>query len=277
MVWPMRSLCQMAAVRARMRCPMRVQTPAMVRPWWCSRSSWPLRVSLIDSMICRRGLKNRWPGCGVLAFAGGSEQGDAVLGQGGFEGVAVVVFVADDRRRCPGVRHESRCGGEDLDQHVTFVGFGPGQRPPERQSVHGAQQMQPQTPEVAGVRGAVAVLGPPGQIRAFDRLGRASTLHGGRVDHPQIIVTDASVGAQDADQPRDGVGQFAESLVVTGLAGQGGEHRPQVLVRVAQPAPLAGVPQQRRHHRQGDQLGVGDGGLEPAHRPVRCMFGADDE
>src|SRR6476660_205788 len=32
----------------------------------------------------------------------------------------------------------------------------------------GAQQMQPQTPKVAGVRGAVAALGPAGQIRALD-------------------------------------------------------------------------------------------------------------
>ena len=92
--------------------------------------------------------------------------------------------------------------GEDLDQHVAFVGFGPGQRPPQGQSVHGAQQMQPQTPEVAGVRGAVAVLGPPGQIRAFDRLGRASTLDGGRVDHPQIVVTDASVGDKESSATR---------------------------------------------------------------------------
>src|SRR6476661_3795629 len=36
---------------------------------------------------------------------------------------------------------------------------------------------------------------------------------------PQIVVTDASVGDEDADQPRDGRGQFAESLVVAGLAG----------------------------------------------------------
>ena len=55
-------LCQIAAVRARMRCMTRIVTPAMVRPPWASRSSWPLSVSLTDSMICRRGLKSSVPG-----------------------------------------------------------------------------------------------------------------------------------------------------------------------------------------------------------------------
>ena len=95
--------------------------------------------------------------------------------------------------------------------------------PAAGQSVHGAQQRQPETREVAGVRSGVAVLGPPGEIRAFDRLGRASTLHGGRVDHPQIVVTDASVGEQDTDQRRDGRGQFAGVACCsrTGRAGRG--------------------------------------------------------
>ena len=38
-----------------------------------------------------------------LALAGWSELGDALVGQGGLEGAAVIVLVADDRRRFPGV------------------------------------------------------------------------------------------------------------------------------------------------------------------------------
>lgn len=36
--------------------------PAGVCPPWRSRSSWPLRVSLTDSMVWRSGLKNCAPG-----------------------------------------------------------------------------------------------------------------------------------------------------------------------------------------------------------------------
>jgi hypothetical protein len=33
-------------------------SPAMVCPPWYSRSSWPFRVSLMDSMTCRNGLNS---------------------------------------------------------------------------------------------------------------------------------------------------------------------------------------------------------------------------
>jgi hypothetical protein len=56
--WPAASLCQMAAVRARMRCRTRTVTPAGLCPPWRSRSSCFLRVSLTDSMTWRKGLKN---------------------------------------------------------------------------------------------------------------------------------------------------------------------------------------------------------------------------
>ena len=46
-----RLLCQIAAVRARIRWVMRELTPVGVRAPWRSRSSCPLRVSLTDSMI----------------------------------------------------------------------------------------------------------------------------------------------------------------------------------------------------------------------------------
>jgi hypothetical protein len=50
--WAVLSLCQIAAVRARMRCRTRTATPILVRPPWRSRSSWPLKVWLTDSTSC---------------------------------------------------------------------------------------------------------------------------------------------------------------------------------------------------------------------------------
>ena len=42
MGWPVWSLCQIAVVRARMRCRTRTRTPVGVLPPWPSRLSWPL-------------------------------------------------------------------------------------------------------------------------------------------------------------------------------------------------------------------------------------------
>src|ERR1035441_10129649 len=58
---PVVSLCQITVVRARMRCRTRTITPPGVWPPCCSRSSWPLKVSLIDSMIWRSGLNRCAP------------------------------------------------------------------------------------------------------------------------------------------------------------------------------------------------------------------------
>ena len=44
--------------------------------------------------------------------------------------------------------------------------------------MQGAHQVQAQPPEVAGVGGAVAVLGPRGRVRALDGLAGAGALHG---------------------------------------------------------------------------------------------------
>ena len=48
-------------VSARMRWAMRMATPSKVRPPWASRSSWPLRVSLTDSISWRMVLSSGSP------------------------------------------------------------------------------------------------------------------------------------------------------------------------------------------------------------------------
>ena len=50
---------------------MRAITPALVRPPCRSRSSWVLRVLLIDSMIWRKGRRNRRPGRGRSVLVAG--------------------------------------------------------------------------------------------------------------------------------------------------------------------------------------------------------------
>ena len=142
---PMWSLCQMAAVRASTRTATRAQTPGMVRPPWRSRSSWPFRVWLTDSMICRRGLKNCAPwtvrggprtaesddlpqgfeelcaGAWFLALTGRPQEFDPGCGELGFEVLAEVVLVPDQGRACMQASllkgGEGGSAGHDVGQH----------------------------------------------------------------------------------------------------------------------------------------------------------------
>jgi hypothetical protein len=50
------------------------------------------------------------------------------------------------------------------------MGLGPGQGEDDRQALKGAHQAQPKSPEEAAEAGAVPVLGPAGQVGAFDGL-----------------------------------------------------------------------------------------------------------
>lgn len=157
--WPVRSLCQIAAVKARTRCTTRTQTPAGVCPPCCSRLSWPLKVSLMDSMTCRNGLKNSFQPAGTRPCGPGAAA-PARIRPGGLELTADVVLVPDHDLPGPSVG-SARVGVEYPEQGLGFVGLGAGQGEPDGQPVQRAQQVQPQPPEVAGVAGAVAVLGHP--------------------------------------------------------------------------------------------------------------------
>ena len=115
--WPVVSLCQMAAVRARRRCRTRTVTPPGVWPPWRSRSSWPLKVSLTDSMTWRSGLKNRAPAWARARLGGRAQQAqpgrrqDGLGGEHGEQGLAPVSLGAGQGeghgRPC---RVQTRCG-----------------------------------------------------------------------------------------------------------------------------------------------------------------------
>ena len=103
-------------------------------------SSWVLKVALTDSMIWRSGLKNFWPGSGSLALAGFAKQIDSGLVQAGLEEASVVGLVGD--HYLPPRPGQGGRGGEDGFEDFSFVGLGAAQRPPDWQSVQGADQVQ---------------------------------------------------------------------------------------------------------------------------------------
>lgn len=65
---------------------------------------------------------------------------------------------------------EGRFGGEQVQQGLALVGLGSGQDEDDGQALEGAHQVQPKAPEEAAAAGAVPVLGPSGQVGAFDSL-----------------------------------------------------------------------------------------------------------
>jgi hypothetical protein len=70
-------------------------TPPVVRPPRRSRSSWPLRVSLTDSMLAER-FEVLGAGSGFFVGFSGSDEGGAVVGEEGFELGAGVAHVGKD-------------------------------------------------------------------------------------------------------------------------------------------------------------------------------------
>ena len=86
-----------------------------------------------------------------FAFAGRAQQLDPGLVHRLLEAGTVLVPVADEELAVPaGTDPGHRRGvGEDVQEGLAFVGLGPGQGVPDRQPVQGADQVQPQAPEVA--------------------------------------------------------------------------------------------------------------------------------
>src|SRR3982751_6571542 len=94
-----------------------------------------------------------------LALAGRAQQSHPGVGQGRLELVAVVVLVRDHDLAAP-LAGQCRVGVQDAEESLALVGFCPGQREADRQAAPGAQQVQPQAPEVAGGAGGGGGLGP---------------------------------------------------------------------------------------------------------------------
>jgi hypothetical protein len=199
---------------------------------------------------------------------------------------APVVLVTDDGLvAAGGDSGRDWGGGEDVVQGVAFVGFGAGQCPADGQTVQGAEQVQPQAPEEPGVGGAVAVLGPAGQLGAVHGFPGPGAFDRGGIDDPHVVAGDRGLPAEHPDQPGHGGRQFPQPLVVARLLGQVGEHLEQMSPGVAQPAGLAGVAQQSLHHRQREQFGIADlggdadprTGLEPLRVSSEQIIGGHIE
>jgi hypothetical protein len=151
--------------------------PDRCRPPWRSRSSWPLKVSLTDSISCRSGRNSHPPARWGSSLRAGRNSRTPSAARPSLELAAVVVLVGHQDLSWP-QGHQLRLDRQELGQHLAVHGVGTGQRKGDREPMAGAHQVQPQPPEPARIAGTPAVGGPSGQLRAPRGLPGAATLTG---------------------------------------------------------------------------------------------------
>ena len=238
---------------ARMRWATRMATPSKVRPPWASRSSWPLRVSLTDSISWRMVLSSGSPWRAASSLREGrSSVMPRRPGQPRLQ--AGEPLVGDQDQPGPG-------GGQmrlDIDhrgQDLPLADLEVGQRPQDRHPGRGGDQVQPQPPEPARMARAVAVVRPPGQVRAPGRGPRPAAFHRRGISDPDVVGPEVAVGGQVPDDLLDQRQRGAQPLVVTRLVRQVREAAAQVADREPDPPVLAVKAQQRlaaaRHTSSG--------------------------
>ena len=217
MGWSVIQLCQMAAVRARRRCGDADEDAAR-----CA-----CRV-LFEVELALEGVDDRFDplpdvgevaGSGGFVAAGGAQQADAeVIAREALELAPGEALVAEEYLASP-----DKCVVvfEQIAGKVAFADLGAGQAPDDRHAVGDGDQVESESPEEAGMRGAVAVPGVPGQFRTLRRLAGGGARHRRGVEQPQLIGPPGrGVAGQLGDHRTDHRAQGAQPLAVSGLGGQ---------------------------------------------------------
>jgi hypothetical protein len=167
----------------------------MVCAPWCSSESWPLRVSMTDSIHWRMGPSE--PCRRGSSLRSGPQQPAAEVGDELLEVAAGEALVGDDRGAV------ELDAAQDLGGGVALGQVGREQVERDRHAVGRAQQHQPEAPEVAAVAAAVAVGRVAGKVRAPDGLARGSAWHRGGVQQPEGVAPRRRAAREDAEHERD--------------------------------------------------------------------------
>src|SRR5665213_2030689 len=113
-------------------------------------------------------------------------------------GAGVALVGQDDLARSVG--EQILVDLEQVTGHLTLVDLRIGQCEGDRKTGRRAHQVKSQSPEVAGVTGAVAVAGEPGEVTSSGCRTGATALDRRGVDHPRVVVPEVGVSAKDPDQ-----------------------------------------------------------------------------
>ena len=147
---------------------------------------------------CTRPAVHRAPAAAVGDRVLDVGQRFAVAGEPSLELGGGVALARDEGLAVP-VGQQGRVGVEHVDGDLAFVDLGIRQGVGDRQSRGGGDQVQPQSPEEAGVAGAAAVAGPAGQVGALGGGPEPAALDRRRTRTAESVgVQSVSAGSLDA-------------------------------------------------------------------------------
>src|SRR5665811_977782 len=109
--------------------------------------------------------------------------------------------------------------GQEFQTHLPLVPFGGGQAQGTGGAIRSEDGVQTKAPEVAGVRGAVAVVGHLRKSGALSRLPATGALHRRGVDEQEIVRKTGALAGKNLQEPLQGVTEPPPSLVVARLLG----------------------------------------------------------
>ena len=270
--WPVLSLCQIAAVRARMR----VQDADDDALGGAAAVAFQVKLALeglvdrFDDLAQR--LEELRPGAPGLALADRAQQRQVTLGELVLEVAAEVVLVPD--QGLPGPAATRSGSASSMPSRTSrSSALAPARANSDRQPVQGAHQVQPQAPEVPGVAGAVPVLRPPGQRRCALTVSRDRPHSTGVESTTQTsslhsVVSIASIRMTPDEQDE----RLPQPLVVPGLARAAAGTGAQVGAGVPQPPALGREAQQRRITAMVTSSASLSSGAMPSAGPPRRQF-----
>lgn len=145
---------------------------------------------------------------------------------------------------------------EEFDPDLSFVFFGRGDFKGPGSTVSGEDGMQPDAPEVAGVRSAVPVVTDVRKCGAKRRIPASTALDRGGVDKQEIVVETGALLAKDDQQPGEVRSETTPTFEVAGLIRDVRKEMGKRALRPSKEAPVGRLPHDGLGHRQGDDLSI---------------------
>src|SRR5918998_2628276 len=197
-----------------------------------------------------------------LVFAIGPQQSAAHLLDHRFEVAAGEPLVSQDRATV------DREALEDLRGDLAFADVGASKLKADRHPVGCADEHEPKSPVMAGVRATPTVRGVASQLRPPSGIARLAARDRSAIKQPQPVAVRRRFEDQLVEQPDDLRRQLTDALVVARLLRQIRKQVPQAVARDRQEPAVTGTIQQHLRNGQTDQLGIGNPG-RPASATAR--------
>jgi len=198
---------------------------------------------------------------------------------------AAEVLIADQDQHLAG---QPLATSDHLQADDFLVELRRGQRERPGRAVHREQGVQPETPEVAAVAGAVPVVSGVGErvaetrvAAAFDGLTRPGALHRRRVDEQHIVNESGAQPRELGDQCLDHDRQPEPALVKRGALRQARKEVPDLAARRGEEPWVRRDAHHRLRNAERHDLGIGDlsASVTSAARQkiVRCAINSDQQ